>query len=126
MIYTTYFAKLRSLPEHIVPISIAGKAPVWYKGFECKQLAPKYGFFQEWKKTGDNDYYVEHYLREVLDDFDPHIVASELHVRANSGFIALVCYEKPGDFCHRHLVAEWLNEAGIRCEEWDGNEKTGD
>ncbi len=20
-----------------------------------------------------------------------------------------MCYEKPGDFCHRHLVADWLN-----------------
>ena len=32
--------------------------------------------------------------------------------------IALVCYEKPGDFCHRHLVADWLNEAGYQCEEY--------
>ena len=24
--------------------------------------------------------------------------------------IALVCYEKPGDFCHRHIVADWLDQ----------------
>ena len=24
--------------------------------------------------------------------------------------IALLCFEKPSDFCHRHLVASWLNE----------------
>lgn len=29
----------------------------------------------------------------------------------------LLCYEKPGDFCHRHLVSQWLNENGIRCSE---------
>lgn len=120
MIYTTYFAKLRSLPEYIVPISIAGKAPAWYNGLQYKQLAPKYSFFREWKKTGNNDHYIEHYRDEVLSDFDPHIVESELHIEANSEFIALVCYEKPSDFCHRHLVAEWFNKAGIRCEEWDG------
>ena len=30
---------------------------------------------------------------------------------------ALVCYEKPSDFCHRHLVADWLNKNGYDCEE---------
>ena len=33
--------------------------------------------------------------------------------------IALICYEKPTDFCHRHLVADWLNKNGIECEEWE-------
>lgn len=32
--------------------------------------------------------------------------------------ICLICYEKPSDFCHRHLVAEWLNECGFECREW--------
>lgn len=31
-IYTTYFAKLKSLPENVIPISISAKAPVWYIG----------------------------------------------------------------------------------------------
>ena len=51
MIYTSYFAKLKSLPENIIPISICGKAPDWYKGLQYKKLAPKYDFFMEWKKN---------------------------------------------------------------------------
>ena len=27
--------------------------------------------------------------------------------------IVLLCYEKPDEFCHRHLVAEWFNRNGI-------------
>ena len=27
------------------------------------------------------------------------------------------CYEKPSDFCHRHLVADWLNKNGVECKE---------
>lgn len=27
--------------------------------------------------------------------------------------IVLLCYEKPEDFCHRHLVADWLNSSKI-------------
>ena len=57
MLYTSYFAKLKSLPENIIPISICGKAPDWYKGLQYKKLAPKYDFFMEWKKNHDNDYY---------------------------------------------------------------------
>ena len=32
--------------------------------------------------------------------------------------IVLICYEKPDDFCHRHLVANWFNENGVNCKEW--------
>ena len=24
--------------------------------------------------------------------------------------VILLCYEKPTDFCHRHLVADWINK----------------
>ena len=35
MIYTSYFAMLKRIPaDTIVPISICGKAPDWYKGLQ--------------------------------------------------------------------------------------------
>lgn len=34
--------------------------------------------------------------------------------------IALICYEKPSDFCHRHLVAQWLRDNGFGCSEMGG------
>lgn len=50
MIYTSYFAQLKNFPKDFVPISICGKAPDWYQGLQYKKLAPKWEFFQEWKK----------------------------------------------------------------------------
>ena len=135
MIYTTYFAKLKSLPNNIIPISICGKAPSWYTGLQYKKLAPKFDFFMKWKETQDNDYYVEHFQKEVLSPLDFIKTIHELHLLlpyevrekiqsavwdASDWHIALVCYEKPGDFCHRHLVAQWLNTQGIKCEEYKG------
>ena len=117
-IYTSYFAKLRSLPENIVPISICGKAPDWYAGLQYKKLAPKYGFFIEWKKTHDNDYAIEHFNSEVLDQLNAKTILEELSKMSNNKDIALICYEKPSDFCHRHLVAEWLTKNNIQCEEY--------
>ena len=124
MIYTSYFAKLKELKNHnIIPISICGKAPDWYKGLQYKKLAPKYGFFMEWKKNHDNDYYIEHFQKEVLDGLDATEVILDFSrmaygFNAGENDIALICYEKPSDFCHRHLLAEWLNQNGFKCEEW--------
>lgn len=121
MIYTTYFAKLKSLPKNVIPISICGKAPSWYGGLQYKKLAPKYDFFMKWKETHDNDYYIEHFNDEVLSQLDAEMVMNELYYM--SGYdkdITLVCYEKPSDFCHRHLVADWLNKNGFECKEFIG------
>lgn len=125
MIYTSYFAKLKSLPDNIIPISICGKAPDWYKGLQYKKLAPKYDFFMEWKKNHDNDYYIKCFNEQVLDKLNVLTVIRNLidltisAGQANKN-ICLICYEKPSDFCHRHLVAEWLRQNGFECEEWNG------
>ena len=122
MIYTSYFAKLKSLPEDVIPISICGKAPEWYKGLQYKKLAPKYDFFMKWKENHDNNYYIEHFQSDVLDKLSATDVVRVLIImlpdRSSKHNIALICYEKPSDFCHRHLVADWLNKNGFRCEEW--------
>ena len=37
---------------------------------------------------------------------------------------ALCCYEKPGDFCHRHILAKWITEnTGIEITEFGVVEK---
>lgn len=133
MIYTSYFDNLKSLPNNIIPISICGKAPEWYTGLQYKKLAPKYGFFTEWKKNHDNNDYIQHFNSEVLDELCVTRVLHELHLKlpysirvdiecsvwgSNKFHIALICYEKPSDFCHRHLVSKWLNDNGYKCEEW--------
>ncbi|WP_395546859.1 MULTISPECIES: hypothetical protein [unclassified Lacrimispora] len=132
MIYTSYFAKLKSLPDNVVPISICGKAPAWYSGLQYKKLAPKYGFFMEWKENHNNEYYIRCYKEQVTDKLNPKFVVEELDNLFLSSVlgidckidsmvvphIALICYEKPADFCHRHLVADWLNQNGFKCEEY--------
>ena len=117
MIYTSYFAKIKSLPDNVVPISIAGKAPDWYNGLEYKVLAPKYDFFMKWKANHDNGYYIKCYNEQVLAPLDINIVINDLESVGEN--VALLCYEKPEDFCHRHLVGKWLDEHGIACEEYD-------
>lgn len=118
MLYTTYFAKFKTLPDNIIPVSICGKAPEWYKGLQYKKLAPKWEFFQEWKKNGDNHFYVKCFNEQVLSKLDARSVYDELVELAGSTNIALVCYESPEKFCHRHLMANWFRENGFEIKEW--------
>lgn len=113
--FTGYFAKLKDYQKaDLTPISIAGKCPSWYHGAEYKKLAPVWSFFSEWKNgshKGDNEYYIKNFNELVLDKLDPAQVIKELEefTGVSKDKIILLCYEKPSDFCHRHLVADWFN-----------------
>ena len=48
-----------------------------------------------------------------------NIVLEELQGLANGyDSIALVCYELPNEFCHRHLISQWLMLNGFEVEEY--------
>ena len=125
--FTGYFAKLKTYEQNsLIPVAICGKTPSWYNGLWYKKLAPKWTFFNEWKNgtehKGDNSYYIQHFNDEVLKDKTCRQVLADLQkltgVKNDFSKIILLCYEKPGDFCHRHLVADWLIKNGIECVEW--------
>ena len=133
MIYTSYFAQIRNFPKNVIPIAICGGLPHWYEGLWYRKLAPKYKFFMEWKENQDNEFYIKHFNDEVLDVLDFTRVITDLQllipieirekmtacVASDPNWhIALICYEKPTDFCHRHLVADWFKEHGVPVTEW--------
>lgn len=119
MIYTSYFGNLKKIPEEIVRVTICGGVPQWYDGLQYKKVAPKYGFFQEYKKNNDWGYYTDHYKSEVLDTLDIESVINDIKTLTNEAKdVVLLCYEKPDDNCHRHLFANWLEEHGVPCEEF--------
>ena len=123
MIYTTYFAKLKSLPKDITPITICAKSPPGYIGPSYRALAPQYGFYSKYKDDGDESYFTLCYKDQILRNLNPTRVVADLYYQAGKSYcdgdIALVCYEKSTDFCHRHIVAEWLRDNGFQCEEFD-------
>ena len=63
------------------------------------------------KRKAEENYTI-HYYSEVLNVLDPHQVYGELGENA-----VLLCWEKQW-FCHRFLVAQWLEkELGIEVKE---------
>lgn len=118
-IYTGYFAKLKKYEEvGLIPVSIAGKAPAFYAGRQYKVFAPTWEIFSQWKSGCiDNFEYTELFKRNVLDKLDKNVVLHNLLDIGES--IVLLCYEKSGDFCHRHIVADWLeSELNLRVDEY--------
>ena len=67
-----------------------------------------------------NDLAVSRTVKEVLDTLEYNSVLNQLARRSNGKLdsVILLCYEKPGDFCHRHLVADWLTKNGTECKEY--------
>lgn len=112
---TSYFGNLRNLE---VPLSISLYPPKWYPGPQLKMLAPPRELLLETKagKVSEEEY--ARVFNEHLRQFDAREVYDAI-VEEYGDDVTLLCFEKPGDFCHRRLVAAWFEEAlGVEVAEW--------
>jgi uncharacterized protein YeaO (DUF488 family) len=96
-------------------ISVARYNPRFIKNIvSCRKLAPG-----SWFNSVSEEEYIKRYFDEILSKLDPQKVWEELHKLAGDNEPVLLCYEKPSDFCHRHLIAEWFyTELGEEVEEY--------
>lgn len=104
-IYTGYFGRLDEyLEAGLTPVSIAGASPCWYEGREWKNFAPALSTFTKYKNGEYNEFqYMEEYIPK-LEKQDKAEIKQQIESVENP---ILLCYEKEG-FCHRHLLADWL------------------
>ncbi len=135
---TSYYANLRNLDlTKNVPVAISGDEGklAGFEGKGMRKLSP-YPFFKIWKareveierafergkidfaeyaklKEENQNDYIQKFYEKVLKPQDPAQVFEELGENA-----VLVCFEKPTEFCHRFLVASWLEMSlGVKIEE---------
>jgi|DEB19_MinimDraft_2_1074335.scaffolds.fasta_scaffold00139_15 uncharacterized protein YeaO (DUF488 family) len=109
-IYTSYFAKHGRLPAGVVGVSISRFPPHSLEVASIVSLAPSADLLMGYKyKLVNQEEYTIMY-NEQLKELDPQEVLREIERATGGKDAALLCYEKSSDFCHRHLVAKWLNE----------------
>lgn len=116
LMYTSYFGAMSKFPDTVEPIAICGGIPDWYKGKWMRKLAPSWSIWKEWHDStapDKNEHYIKRFIPERLGRLDVKQIVSEILELADGKIPCLLCYEKPGDFCHRHLVADWLNKSGL-------------
>jgi uncharacterized protein YeaO (DUF488 family) len=110
--HTSYFAKYKKSNG----VSIAVRKPWWFPYDEYKDLFPPEDLVYRYKSDKiTTEEYIEEYHNKVLSRLDAKKVYEDLKDKV------ILCYEKSNEFCHRHLVAIWIeNKLGIKIEEWRG------
>lgn len=106
---TSYFARMNSnsfKSRNLNGVSIARSARYW----SGRRYAPLYPTWEMIKMTSQSEY-EKVYRAEVLDKLDALQVYQDLGEDA-----VLLCHESAAkcesgeEFCHRHIVAKWLEE----------------
>lgn len=129
MIYTSYFAKLKDLPENFHPLAICLSPPKWYRGPIYQSLAPNWDILNEYKQSSlsqeeKETIYRKRYQEEILNNLPntPTLLYTMERLTGGSAtsedeHIVLLCYERPNDFCHRHESAKELTKRGVPVRE---------
>ena len=120
-IYTSYFANSRKLNEaDIKIICVAIGRPRFIKAPQMLNVCPT-----RYMVSGPCSR--EEYLKlydQILSEQDAHQVVKQIESLSGGKDVALCCYEKPGDFCHRHILAKWITDnTGIDVKEFGVIEK---
>jgi hypothetical protein len=112
MILTSNFKTAGHLPKDI---AISQGVPRGWSGRRYKPLAPSWALV---KLGRGPEEFIRCYQSEILDKLDPVQVVKDM---GGDNFIML-CWEAPGEFCHRRVVASWLwNHTRILAEEFMPN-----
>lgn len=112
---TSYFGNLKNIKN---PVAITAKPPAFFKGPNYIKLAPKSSFLWAYKNGEiDEEEYVKQYMKLVLKPLSPQETYDDI-VNTYGNDVVLLCYEKPTDFCHRHIVASWFEiNLGVKVTE---------
>lgn len=111
---TGYFAYKKRYEElGYICISIARVKPKWFDGSCIYELAPTYDMLDRFKHgTLRGESYREEYYHMIEDlDFETLFKSLEdLVSTKNAKGIVFLCYERSDDPCHRHFLADYLND----------------
>lgn len=115
-IYTSYFSNKKALDKAgIMIVSVARWQPRYYS-VDCVMLDVAPTVFM--LKEATSEQYDAEY-QKILSRLDARAFIQRLETASGGKDVALCCYEKPGDFCHRHVLAEYLTkQTGIEIKEY--------
>lgn len=115
-IFTSYFAKLKEIEKAgIVPIAVCQYPPKFYQGAVLKEVAPAWEMIQGMKDPTTRDFFAVKY-ELFLSGKDRQQILGKLEFMSGGKDVALLCFESPTNFCHRHPLARWLGLDPIAAE----------
>ena len=142
-LYTSYYANMKNIPATYLMVGISRTCPEWLKENTNDNflwtpnniLAPPVSLLSDIKSGRiDQNQYTERYKEHIHYIFSHNRDFRDVqdwYEKMNDEFedkydaVVFLCYEKPTDFCHRHILREMLNyEYRIRCDELNYKEET--
>lgn len=121
-IYTSYYKKFDHCTFDKVMVRVSNSQPAWFawETYNLTEVYPGWQLVQGLKmRYITEEEYTEAY-RKHLENLDRDALIAKLQELSDQHFgadIVLLCWENKSSFCHRHILAEWLN-----CDvtEWEG------
>lgn len=115
-IYTSYFSNAKRLEKAgVMIIGIAQYPPKWFNGVSMKKLAPTSSILHE----PSDEVYEKRFRNEIIGRLEAKSVVEEIESISGGKDVALCCYEKDINECHRKIVGEWITlNTGIKVEEF--------
>lgn len=112
-IYTSNYVRQKGNPK---AISISASHPTDFIGQIRLDLAPTWDILKAYKEQRiDTHQYVVEYIKLLNQrNINPHQLIKELPDNS-----VLLCYEPPGEFCHRRVLAHWVERyTDFKIVEW--------
>lgn len=112
MLTTSYYTSPLLKQLDVNPVSISSRPPSWFTGNWYRKLAPPIRpNIVVMYKNGDitKDRYTSLYKTMILKLLDAESIYTDIQNLYGDNAV-LLCYERPGEFCHRRLVADWFKE----------------
>jgi hypothetical protein len=118
-LYTSRWANKELAELRCQPAGISRGTPRFKTGFRYKlarELAPD---DETWALAADEEAFRDAYIRQLEGLGLQAILGRLAGISHESGGLPLVllCYEPPGEFCHRHVLSAWLRRQGVEIGE---------
>lgn len=118
-LFTSRWANKELAELHCQPVGISRGNPRFRTGFRyrlVRELAPD---DEAWAHKEDQAAFRASYLRQLEELGLEGILGKLAGISREAGGLALVllCYEPAGEFCHRHVLSDWLRGRGVEIRE---------
>ena len=119
MIYTGYYSKIKEYADSgLTLLSISRTKPEFAKScIDIPQLFPSDKILWDHKKGKiDEMEYTSKYL-DQLNELGIDRIIKMIQIFGDN--VVLLCWESPEKFCHRHILADYINKnSGVVVEEF--------
>lgn len=109
IIYTGHYTNIRNYPKEYKLYSVSNSKPKGIDIDTIEEFIPNWTIIKAYKDNKISEEKYKELYRKQLDEIEWKTMVSILKKLLTNKSI-LLCYEERYNFCHRHILAKWLEE----------------